>query len=171
MDPLSPVSFRWNYCGICGERLAIGFDGEKERPFCKSCRRHYYYNPVPACCIVLPDADNRLLFVRRAVEPCLGEWTLPGGFMEFDESGEACALRELAEETSLCGQHAGLLGTVTTGTRAGGAVLVLGYLVSSWRGEIRANSDVQDARFFHREERPLVPFLAHRHFLHLYDGM
>jgi ADP-ribose pyrophosphatase YjhB (NUDIX family) len=62
-------------------------------------------NPVPVSTILQPVSQNGkigLLILKRAIEPKIGEWSLPGGFMENNgESAEAGALRELFEETGL----------------------------------------------------------------------
>lgn len=42
-----------------------------------------------------------ILLIQRKNPPFQGMWTLPGGFMEIDETLEATAARELEEETSL----------------------------------------------------------------------
>ncbi len=166
-----PRPFEWNYCGICGKPLTCLHDGERERPYCDVCNRHYYHNPVPACCIFVRDSEGCLLFGRRAVEPCYGEWALPGGFMEINETGEQCALREMQEETGLVASHARLLGVSSTLSRDKGAVLVLGYVIGKWRGTLTPYSDVSDLRFYSRDTRPPVPFNAHRELLALYDSL
>ncbi len=51
--------------------------------------------------VVLTDAGDRVLLVRRGGEPYKGCWALPGGFMEMDETIERCAQRELEEETGI----------------------------------------------------------------------
>ena len=153
--------FSWNYCPICGKVLEPRSDGEKKRPWCRDCHRYYYSNPTPAaCCIVLQGED--ILLIRRAIEPCLGHWALPGGFLEMGETAEEAALRELYEETGLHGSAPRLIGASTHPSRITGAVLVLGYRIEEWEGNLTAGSDALDARFFPPSERPHIPFLAHQ---------
>ena len=45
--------------------------------------------------------QNRVLLVRRATEPALGEWTIPGGLLEVGETLTAAVERELREETGI----------------------------------------------------------------------
>jgi 8-oxo-dGTP diphosphatase len=45
--------------------------------------------------------QNRALLVRRAMEPALGEWTIPGGLLEVGETLTAAVERELREETGI----------------------------------------------------------------------
>lgn len=42
--------------------------------------------------------DGRILLCRRAIEPRLGFWTLPAGFMENGETTAQAAARETREE-------------------------------------------------------------------------
>ena len=66
-----------------------------------------YKYPRPALtadCLVVGignDGGRVVLLVKRGHEPYEGCWALPGGFMEMEETLEACAQRELAEETGL----------------------------------------------------------------------
>ena len=43
--------------------------------------------------------DDRVLLVRRAKAPNLGQWSLPGGGQEIGETVFEAAIREVAEET------------------------------------------------------------------------
>ncbi len=45
--------------------------------------------------------DNKILLGKRLTSVGYGTWGLPGGHLEFDESIEAAAHRELMEETGL----------------------------------------------------------------------
>lgn len=49
--------------------------------------------------------DGKILLGKRKKNPGKGTWQLPGGKMEFSESPEQCAIRELKEETSLIGKN------------------------------------------------------------------
>ena len=69
------------------------------RAVCDSCGHIQYQNPkiVVGC---LPVFGDRILMCKRAIEPRLGLWTLPAGFMENDESAAEGAAREALEEAN-----------------------------------------------------------------------
>ena len=46
----------------------------------------------------IPEYEQQLLFCKRAIEPRLGYWTLPAGFMENAETAAEGAQRETLEE-------------------------------------------------------------------------
>jgi ADP-ribose pyrophosphatase YjhB (NUDIX family) len=104
------------------------------------------------------------------VEPCLGQWSLPGGFVELGESTEEAIARELREETTLTALKVRLLGVSTHASRFHGAVTVIGYAIEEWEGVPQAGSDTLDLRFYSRDEMPELPFKAHREILALYDA-
>ena len=126
-------------------------------------------NPVPAACCIVCRGEGVLL-VQRAVEPCRGQWSLPGGFVEVGESTEETAIRELAEETGLAARSLRLVGVSTQPSQLYGAVTVLGYSVEEWEGAPAAGSDALALEFFAREDRPDLPFEAHRELLSLFDA-
>lgn len=164
-----PEDFSWNYCPICGGRLVMRMDGDREQPRCDRCRRFYYRNPVPAVCCFITD-NAGLLLAQRAVEPCVGEWTLPGGFVELGETTEEAIVREMREETTLEISDLHLVGVSTQQSRFYGAVTVLGYYVGSWRGDVKPCSDVLDLKFFSPAERPPLPFRAHVELVEMFDA-
>lgn len=166
---IEPTPFSWTFCPICGRKLEACHDGEAERPHCTECRRFYYRNPVPAVCCLLTRPDGALLLGQRGVEPCRGEWALPGGFVELGEDTIEAAVREMREETGLEVKDLRLVGVSTQHSRFYGGVMVLAYAVGRWSGEMRPGSDVLDLRFFTRAERPTLPFRAHQELIALFE--
>lgn len=53
-----------------------------------------------------------VLMIRRGTKPLAGDWSLPGGRIEFGERAEAAALRELKEETGVTARLVGLVDVV-----------------------------------------------------------
>ena len=54
--------------------------------------------------------DNRLLLVRRASRRGRGNWQVPGGFVEPDETIEKAVVREVLEEAGVTGEVQGVIG-------------------------------------------------------------
>jgi ADP-ribose pyrophosphatase YjhB (NUDIX family) len=81
-------------------------------------RRDFYNDPaaprpnslVPATTVVVPDADRRVLLIRRSDN---GRWALPGGAMDVGEYLADAAVREVREETGLDVEIVRILGTYT----------------------------------------------------------
>ncbi len=65
---------------------------------CTGCGFIAYQNPkiIVGC---LPVWNKKVMLCRRGIEPRLGYWNLPGGFMENNETIEQGAMREMKEET------------------------------------------------------------------------
>jgi 8-oxo-dGTP diphosphatase len=156
------------HCHFCGESLVRRFIEGRERLYCRACARPIYDNPIPATCMVVVDAAGQVLLVKRSVEPKIGMWCLPGGFLELGETPEAGALRELAEETGLNGNIDALLGVCTTPSTQYGTVLMVGYLITDARGLLVAGDDAAQVRWFPVQDMPPIAFECHQHFLDQY---
>jgi ADP-ribose pyrophosphatase YjhB (NUDIX family) len=90
------------FCSKCGSaRLAweVPAGDSRSRHVCAECGEIFYENPkIVAGCI--PVWGEQLLLCRRAIEPRLGWWTLPAGFMENGETTAEAAARECWEEAT-----------------------------------------------------------------------
>jgi ADP-ribose pyrophosphatase YjhB (NUDIX family) len=71
---------------------------ERERLICTDCGYIAYENPKVVVGSVVTAADGRILLCRRAIEPRLGYWTLPAGYLEMHETVTEGAQREAWEE-------------------------------------------------------------------------
>jgi ADP-ribose pyrophosphatase YjhB (NUDIX family) len=87
------------FCSACGNTVALRTpDGDHlARYVCESCGVVHYQNPklIVGC---VPEHEGRILLCRRAIEPRLGYWTIPAGFMETGETTQEGAQRESFEE-------------------------------------------------------------------------
>ncbi len=97
----SSLPFDMNFCSQCGAPLVHTIpDGDnRHRHCCPACGTIHYENPkiVVGC---IPEWEDKVLLCRRAIEPRLGLWTLPAGFMENGESTQQGAVRETLEEAN-----------------------------------------------------------------------
>lgn len=92
----------WAYCPSCGEQgITTKSAGENPKFHCSKCNTSSYASPWVGAMVVLTDFVGRVLLLRRSIEPHLGHWDLPGGFLNPGESLEECAVREILEETGL----------------------------------------------------------------------
>lgn len=99
------------FCPRCGGLLetVVRPGDDRPRQACVACGRVHYRNAKP-CAGALIVRDGCVLLVKRAIQPFLGWWDIPGGFLEEDEHPQAGAIREVREETSLEVRLTGLLG-------------------------------------------------------------
>lgn len=87
------------FCLNCGHQahLAIPQGDTKERLVCGHCGYIHYENPKIICGSLVV-WQEKILLCKRAIEPRLGYWTLPAGFMEIGETVAEGAARETLEE-------------------------------------------------------------------------
>ena len=156
------------FCHYCGTRLTEKICEGSLRLFCEHCDEPIYENPIPATCLVVVDKRDRVLLVKRSVEPKKGFWCLPGGFMELGEFPEKAALRELKEETGLSGRIEMLLGVSSNPSALYHTVLIVGYLIRQYNGSLIAGDDADDAIYFHYTELPEIAFESHARFIRMY---
>jgi ADP-ribose pyrophosphatase YjhB (NUDIX family) len=85
-----------NYCPDCGSELQEKHHDGRERGYCQNCSELFFQSPRPTAWTVVHE-DEKAAFVRTSDGP----WTVPGGFVEVEESAAEGAVRELEEETNL----------------------------------------------------------------------
>ena len=113
--------------------------------------------PVPAVGVVCLRGDEVLL-IKRGTPPRLGQWSLPGGRMEWGETTTTTALRELKEETGVDAELLGLIDVIdgVFPARPGGEItrhyVLIDYAARWTAGEPVAGDDAAEARFVSREQ-------------------
>lgn len=90
-----------NFCSQCGSPVELRIpDGDTlPRFICTTCYTVHYQNPkiIVGC---IPEWNDQILLCRRAIEPKIGLWTIPAGFMENQETLAEAAIRETNEEAN-----------------------------------------------------------------------
>ena len=109
-------------------------------------------SPIVGVGAVIWNEKGEIVLIRRGQEPRLGEWSIPGGKLEWGETLHAGVLREVREETGLTVEIVGLIEAVDSIFRnAEGAVArhyVLIDFTARWiAGELSAGSDAAEARW------------------------
>lgn len=140
------------YCVQCGSSLIVKVPpgDDRDRLACPACDHITYVNPKVVVG-TLPVVDGKVLLLRRGIEPRLGTWTCPGGFLEMDETAEEGACRETQEELGITVGQLRLLG-VYSRPRVG--IVVIAYLADLMEGEPRPTSEALEVRFFGPQEIP-----------------
>src|SRR3954471_10262896 len=99
------------------------------RRVCERCAHIHYAEPKVAVGVAVLH-DDRLLLVRRTMEPGRGRWSLPGGYLDVGEEARAAAARWALEEPVMGVSAGAALAVSATPPAEGGAVFVL--FAASW---------------------------------------
>nr|TFG55185.1 MAG: NUDIX domain-containing protein [Hyphomicrobiales bacterium] len=134
--------------------------------------------PILAVGAVIENNAGEILLVRRGWPPRENEWSIPGGKVEWGEAVQNALIREVAEETGLDIELAGLIDIVNSFIRDEAGHLtyhhvLLDYAARSRTGTARAGDDVREVKWAPREDLGLYPMwsetrriiLASRHLL------
>lgn len=102
------------FCPSCGGNLTDRMIPTEDRPrlICDACGFIVYQNPRIVVNTVTVES-NCALIIKRGIEPRVGFWALPGGFLELQERAEDGAARETREETGIEVEIQELLGVFT----------------------------------------------------------
>ncbi|MET0517547.1 MAG: NUDIX hydrolase [Burkholderiaceae bacterium] len=146
---------RFKHCPSCGAAVEYRVPAEdnRERASCAACGSIHYENPinVVGTLPVWGDHGEQVLLCRRAIEPRLGLWTLPAGFLELGETAAEGALRETLEEAGAeieLGPLYGLMNVVKVGQ------IHLFYRARLLSPRFDPGPETLEARLFHEHELP-----------------
>lgn len=128
-------------------------------------KKWVYDYPRPAVTvdivIVTKDDPPQVLLIRRKHDPFAGQWALPGGFVDMDETLEAAARRELLEETTVKTARLEQLHTFgDPGRDPRGRTISVAYLarVDKARTKPRADDDAAEVGWFPVTRLPKLAF-------------
>ena len=115
-------------------------------------QREYPQQPLVGVGAIIVE-DSRVVLIKRAKAPLLGDWSIPGGMLELGETLRQGAEREALEETGLVVRASELLGIfdriVPDETkRTLYHYILIDFLCQRISGDVLAAGDASDARWF-----------------------
>ena len=159
----------YRYCPVCGDSLASTLlkAGDPERLVCTACGFVLYLDPKVAVGTIISMPDDRIVLVRRAIEPGYGRWVFPSGYVDRGEVVRAAAVREAREEA---GVEIRLDGLVSIYSYAGRPPVIIVYAATAIGGELEHDDESLEIRTFTDADIPWdeLAFRSTREALHDY---
>jgi 8-oxo-dGTP diphosphatase len=143
----------YSFCPLCGADLELRTikTTEPERLVCVRCGFIFYLDPKVAVGTIIRDESNRIVLVRRAIEPGYGKWVIPGGYVDRGEQVLAAAIREAREETGLDIRIDRLLNVYSY---PGRAPVIIVYTATMTGGCLACDDEGLEAAFFAEDAIP-----------------
>jgi 8-oxo-dGTP diphosphatase len=138
----------WTYCPKCGARCRILPSGGCNRMTCPRCGFVLYRNPSPGVVALITSHDMILLGKRAQNVFEGGKWSLPGGFVEFEEDFISAAHREIREETGLSVKIVSILSVVSNFFSPELHTLVVVLLAEKHLGALQPGDDMVELAWF-----------------------
>ena len=146
----------YKFCPICGGALAARLlkTGDPVRLVCAhaGCGFVFYLDPkVAVGTIIRVNDDGHIVLVKRAIEPGLGKWVFPGGYVDRGEELQVAAIREAREEAGLDVRIDRLLNIYSY---TGATPVIVVYAATMTGGTMAVDEEGLEAREFTADEIP-----------------
>jgi len=109
--------------------------------------------------LVTDESGERVLLIKRKNEPFQDKWALPGGFVEYGETIEVAAAREVKEELNVEVELEGLLGVYSDpGRDPRGHTISIVFFGKKKKGKEKAGSDAADLMWALFDKTDMIDF-------------
>jgi ADP-ribose pyrophosphatase YjhB (NUDIX family) len=140
-------SHSYQFCPRCGgplERRLLK-SSEPQRPVCARCGFVFYIDPKIAVGTIINTEADRVVLVRRAIDPGYGKWVFPGGYVDRGEALTDAAVREAREE---CGLDVRLDALVNVYSYPGRAPVIVVYAATVVGGALCVDDECLETAEF-----------------------
>ena len=143
----------FRFCPVCGGALAARQlkDGDPPRLVCQACGFVFYLDPKLAVGTIIIDDRERIVLVRRAIEPGYGKWVFPGGYVDRGEEVQRAAVREAREEAGI---DIRLDRLINVYSYSGRTPVIVVYAATMIGGSLSCDDEGLEARFFEPHKIP-----------------
>ena len=144
---------QFRFCPVCGGTLEARVikAGDPQRLVCVACEFVFYLDPKLAVGTIIHDDRNRVVLVKRAIEPGYGKWVFPGGYVDRGEEVQVAAIREAREETGLDVRIDRLINIYSY---TGRTPVIIVYAATMIGGGLGCDDEGLEADFFEPEQIP-----------------
>jgi ADP-ribose pyrophosphatase YjhB (NUDIX family) len=139
------------FCPACGEPVQPRLLEADHRPRLVCPNGHVTWRNPRLVVGTLPIENGRVVLARRAIEPQLGLWGNPSGFLELGESTQEGARRETEEETELRVEVGRLVGVYS---RPHAGIVTMAYEATIVGGAAEPAAETSEVRAFGPDEIP-----------------
>lgn len=142
----------YRYCPKCAGMLdkRVVKTNEPRRLVCQACSFIFYQDPKVVAGTVFT-LEGGIVLLKRGVEPEIGKWVFPGGYVDRGESVQDAAVRETKEESQLDVKLGPLL-NVYSYPKSANVIVV--YTAEVIGGVLTAADESTEARIFAPKEIP-----------------
>ena len=150
------------FCQECGARMEVRQVEGRDVPHCPSCGFVAWRNPLVATMVIVATPGG-IVLGRRGIEPGLGLWCLPGGFVNEDEEPIESARRECQEEIEAKVEIDRLLDVYHITRGDGRGMVGIAYLGHLEDGQSpRSGPEMTEVDVFGTDNLPRLAFASHR---------
>ena len=139
---------KFRYCPVCGTQCISTSTLRHSKLRCPGCGFTLYQNPSPGVVVLIVDNNMILLGERDNKVFMGGKWSLPGGFIEFDEDFLTSAHREIMEETGLSIKIISIISVVSNFFSPDLHTLVIVLLAQKMSGSLQPGDDMVKLEWF-----------------------
>ncbi len=143
------------FCLRCATALVDRVVDHRTRPSCPTCGYTLFFDPKVAVAAVLKLGEG-IVLCKRAIEPGMGKWSFPAGFVDRGEEIRMALIREIREETGLEAVLGSLVGVYSD---AGNPVVLIVYQADAEGTPMRSDESSAIEVFDPRD----LPDLAFEH--------
>lgn len=150
-----------HFCVNCGAPLVTKVIEGREVEACANDDFVLWREPKLATAVVV-EADGGVVLGRRAIEPGIGLWCLPGGFVNHDEDPARAAARECMEEIGAQVELTGLIGVYHIAKSEAPSMVGIAYRGRLVDGaELNSGPEMLEVRVFPTDRLPQLAFPSH----------
>jgi ADP-ribose pyrophosphatase YjhB (NUDIX family) len=145
-------NIRYQYCPVCSGSLNLLKVKENDPPrlVCSQCNFIFFLDPKVVACTIT-EKDEKIVLVKRNIDPGKGKWVIPGGYVDRWEAVMAAAVRETKEE---CGLDIRIKHLLDVYSYPDHLPVIIVYVARFISGKLKAGDETSAAELFSENEIP-----------------